>query len=248
MALKTVYIPELGALQQSGVVTIGGEEHRHLAVARVEHGETVELFDGNGAVWDARVVALGKKDTTVEVVARRFCEREPYDLILGLSLIRSAAFEWALEKAVEIGVTRIIPILADRSNTSAARSMDRLERIIVEAAKQSKRRYLPVIEPARKFQEILEFQAASRIAFVERDGLWLEGPRLQGSVLYLVGPEGGWTERELQQFTAAGFYAATLGSGILKAETAAIAGAVLIRYLQQAARTNAEKLNTEMGG
>jgi len=145
-------------------------------------------------------------------------------------MIRIAAFELALEKAVEVGVTRIIPMLAERSNAVPGDRHDRWMRILIEAAKQSKQYYMPVLDPPAKFDEVLRIQATSKILFAERDGGPLKSALSGSPVLYLIGPEGGWSDRELSAASGSGFQAVSLGAAILKAETAAIVGASLIRY------------------
>jgi 16S rRNA (uracil1498-N3)-methyltransferase len=226
MALKSVYLP--GAVVQNGRLEITGEEHHHLVVARAEPGEKVEVFDGSGHMWICEVASLGKRSATLSIQSATVIPGPSIDLILGLALIRNASFELALEKAVEVGVTRIIPINAARSNATGSRS-DRWRRIIVEAAKQSKHFRLPTIDLPIGFNEILTVPAATKILFAGNGGPL--GPALNGSpVLYLIGPEGGWTDPELTLADKAGFRRISLGSGILRSETAAIVAGALIRH------------------
>jgi len=228
MARKSVYLPAPSIDQAT--LRITDEEHRHLVVTRAEPGEVIEVFDGKGSVWDAVVVQVGKHKTIVRVQAAHVVVPPKTELILGLALVRPAAFELALEKVVEVGVTRIIPFAAARSNAVAGNRGERWQRIIVESAKQSKRFYLPQLDPAMKFPQILNLPSQSRILFAEHDGGSLK-PALSGlPVLFLVGPEGGWTDDELVSARSAGFHTVSLGSGILRTETAAIVGASLIRY------------------
>ncbi len=204
MSLRSVYWPAPSF--QNDRIHITGDEHRHLFVARVEKGETLEVFDGNGSVWTAVVESVSKRETIARASQSRHVSPPSLELILAMSMIRIPAFELALEKAVEVGVTRIVPFTAARSNVGAGHRHDRWMRIIIEAAKQSK------------------------ILFAERGGGPLK-PALAGSpVLYLIGPEGGWTDEELTTAGENGFQLVSLGAALLKAETAAIVGAALIRY------------------
>jgi len=232
MAIRSVYIPEPRI--DAGQIRIRDDEHRHLSVARLRVEEPLEIFDGKGNVWDAVTTSIEKRETVVQVQSSRQVAPDPHELILGQSLIRSSAFEYALEKAVETGVTRIIPIVAARSNVKdssrGTHLMERWGRIIVEAAKQSKRYYLPVIEEPRNFEAALDIEARTRIIFAERSGGSLK-PSLCGSpVFYLVGPEGGWTDSEVDSAVKKGFAPVGLGPTILKAETAAVVATALIRY------------------
>ena len=228
MALKSVYLPQ--PVVDGEAIRIGGEEHRHLVVARAEAGENIEIFDGKGSVWSAVVELSSKRETLARITEQRKVGRKPSEVILGLAVIRTAAFELALEKAVEIGITRIVPLTAARSNQGPGHRQDRWNRILVEAAKQSKQYYVPMLDEGKTFQQVLSVPAASRIIFAEHGGGPLR-PALRGfPVLYLIGPEGGWTERESAEAIAAGFQPVSLGSAVLKAETAAIVGGALILY------------------
>lgn len=207
-------------------------------VARAEAGEAVEIFDGKGSVWTAVVESIGKHATIAGIRQSRKVERDKAEVILGLALIRMAAFELALEKAVEVGVSRIVPFPASRSNAVPGNRHDRWLRILIEAAKQSKHYYLPALDLPRSFAETISLTASSKILFAENGGGPLK-PALSGSpVLYLVGPEGGWTDAELVSARSAGFKAVSLGTEILKAETAAIVGGALIRYAISPARAS----------
>jgi len=228
MARKSVYVAEPTVREKR--LHIIDDEHRHLVIARAEPGEELEIFDGKGNVWDAVVETVGKRETVVTITNNRHINRDPVDVMLALALIRHAAFELALEKAVEIGVTRVIPFTAARSNVAPPRRSDRWMRIIIEAAKQSKRYHLPVLEQTVTFDEVIRKPAASKILFAEHNGGSLKSALAGSPVLYLIGPEGGWTDSELSLAREHGWGLVSLGSGILKAETAAIVGAALIRY------------------
>ena len=101
---------------------------------------------------------------------------------------------------------------------------------MIEAAKQSKRYYIPRLDASASFAEVVSVPAASKVLFAERGGGPLKAALTGSPVLYLVGPEGGWTDEELAQAQKSGFIPVSLGDAILKAETAAMVGASLIRY------------------
>jgi 16S rRNA (uracil1498-N3)-methyltransferase len=228
MPLRSVYLPEPSL--QNDRIRITDEEHRHLVVARAEKGELIEIFDGRGNVWSASVESVGKRETVAIVEGVRRESPPRFELILGQAMIRVAAFEMALEKAVEVGVTRIVPFMATRSNVAPGRRHERWSRILIEAAKQSKRYYLPALTSPLAFEQVLSIPAKSKIMFAERGGGPLKSALAGSPVLFLIGPEGGWTDSELVEARDSGFHAVSLGEGILKAETAAIVGASLIRY------------------
>ncbi len=214
----------------SGRLRILGDEHQHLKVARAEVGELVEVFDGNGGVWDAKVESIGKRETIVEILHSRHAGKTLPELILGLSLVKPSAFELALEKAVEVGVTRVVPVIAGRTNAGKNPRSERWMRIIIEAAKQSKRYWLPELDEPVRFESALDIPAATKIVFAERGGGPLKSALAGSPAFFLIGPEGGWTDPELDTAHKRGFTPVGLGDGILRTETAAIVGAALIRY------------------
>src|SRR6187402_1062657 len=184
MAIKSVYLRE--PVIYDAILRIRDEEHRHLSVARTVAGEVIEIFDGRGTVWKATVTSVERRETLARIDEQRQAPPDIHQLVLGLSMIRPAAFELALEKAVETGVSRIIPVLSSRSNVKDAGRRDRFNRIIVEAAKQSKRYYLPVVDEPVSFANVITMEAPTKIVFAERNGRALK-PAIKGSpALYLV--------------------------------------------------------------
>ena len=228
MSLKSVYIPN--PFFHDNRIQIGDEEHHHLVVGRAEKDELIEVFDGKGNVWTVSVESVGKRKTVARLSESRRIPRPSIELILAQAMVRTTAFELALEKAVEIGVTRIVPFSAERSSALSANRQDRWSRIVVEAAKQSKRYSLPQIDPLMKFDQVLSIPAATKIMFAERDGGPLKSALAGSPALYLIGPEGGWTDAEISAARQHGFHTVSLGTAILKAETAAIVGGALIQY------------------
>jgi 16S rRNA (uracil1498-N3)-methyltransferase len=228
MAVKSVYLPDPSI--RNNRIHISGDEHRHLMVARAQPNEFVEVFDGKGGVWTAAVESTRRHETVAHVVESRQIRRDPIELVLALALIRTTAFELALEKVAEVGITRIVPFMAERSNVAAGNKHERWLRILIEAAKQSKQYYLPRLDSLLSFEDVLTIPAVSKILFAERDGRPLKSALAGSPALYLIGPEGGWTDRERSAARDSGFHEVSLGASILKAETAAIIGAALIRY------------------
>lgn len=228
MAVKSVYWPRPDSVGDT--VAVKGEEHRHLRVSRARPGERVELFDGAGRVWDGEVVALDRRRTIVRITGERGVPPPEVDIVLGQSLVRNAAFELALEKAVEVGVTRIVPVRSGRSTDTGGVRHERWQKIIVEAAKQSKHYHLPRLDPVTAFEDLMEFDAPSKAIFAERSDGTLEAAVRAAPVLYLIGPEGGWGDQELQLAETSGFRSVGLGPHILRAETAAIVAGGLIAH------------------
>jgi 16S rRNA (uracil1498-N3)-methyltransferase len=235
VATKSIYAPLVRTpdrrdREDPGVLEIHGDEHRHLAVSRTRPGEEVEVFDGEGRVWPGVVLDRGRERTRVRVGPMRLVRRPKAEIILAQALIRNAALDQILEKAVELGATRIVPFRAERSIPTGQDREIRWQRILVAATKQSKRYHVPRLDPIARLGDVLAMDAASRIVLSERGGARL-GSALSGApVLCLVGPEGGWSEAELAAVGSAGFRDVHLVDGILRAETAAALAVGLVAY------------------
>jgi 16S rRNA (uracil1498-N3)-methyltransferase len=163
-------------------------------------------------------------------------------LTLLLSIFKFDRMEWAIEKCVELGAARIIPVVAQRTEvhlaTAALKRVERWQRIARQASEQSRRASLPEIPQPVKLGEAISAATGHRIVLAESEEQVFLKDALQeitssGEVTLAFGPEGGWTECELKLFLNAGWIAASLGSTILRAETAAIAAtAVALTELQ----------------
>jgi len=230
VAIKSVYAPDAARTITESVLSVEGEEHGHLKVSRAEVGEEVEVFDGAGRVWPGRVIGTGRHRTEVRVGPVRVTPPARAGIVLAQALIAHRAFEWILEKAVELGATSIVPFRAARSNEIGQGRERRWHRIVVEAAKQSKQYRLPALEPVTDLGPVLRIAAASRVFLSEREGGRLKSALTGSPVVCLIGPEGGWTDTEIELIDAAGFLPVHFGDRILRAETAAVVALGLIAY------------------
>jgi 16S rRNA (uracil1498-N3)-methyltransferase len=204
------------------LLAVTGDEHQHLRVARVATGEALEVFDGSGRVWSAEVVGVGRGETRCRLGPSRLAPPPKGEIVLAAALIRNARFEWMIEKAVELGVSRIVPFEAERSNERARGRQARWERMAVEAAKQSSQYRVPVIEPVRTLDHVLPTPAASRIVLDEGGGGRMADALEGFPAMCLVGPEGGWSSGELERIGAAGWRPVHFRGRTLRAETAAV--------------------------
>lgn len=226
---------------QSGRARITGPDAHHLTrVLRVEPGQQFEISD-NQNVYLAKVESA-RKDLVSFVVRDRLPVPEPVVRVTLLAgLIRFERFEWIIEKATELGVQRIVPLETERTEKGLRKAAEkrsvRWNRIAREASEQSRRARLPEIGVAVGLADVLGVEPGYRYMLEEAQGAQNAAPmlaalpaaRLAGDrVALLLGPEGGWTDRERQQITAAGWCAVSLGQEILRAETAAIAGLAII--------------------
>lgn len=225
-------------------ITLDGDEAHHLArVLRLGEGDHVFVFDGEGSEWECEITSVGKRETGLAILCQLENEVEsPLNLTLAQALIKGDKFDWVVQKATELGVTRIVPLLTEHSDVKLgkARAEERAEnrlqrwrRISMEALKQSGRRHLvEIVEPIR-FADFCESNPpGTNLIFSERGGRRLhEMTNNLMPVSLSIASEGGWSERELQAAEASNFIAVHLGARILRTETAAIAAVTLAQYL-----------------
>jgi len=218
---------------------MAGETAHHLGrVLRAEPGQLYELSDGK-RVWLARIEEV-QRDRVEFSLAEELASGEPlFQTALLLSIVKFDAFEFALEKATELGVSRIVPLVAARSEKSllaaAPKRAERWKKILLEASQQSRRLGIPELAPLTKLEAALSSHSGRlKILLSERP----EAPSLRGilegqnpaAAVLAIGPEGGWADAELQRAETHGFREASLGRLILRAETAVIAALASLNY------------------
>lgn len=203
-------------------VTITGEEFHHAArVVRVRAGEEVELFDGQGNAASGLVQSLGTNELVVSIVAKIDAREAKTAIDLAMAIIQLEKFEMVLQKATELGVRSIIPMETDRQEIRKERyqgKQERWEKIIFEATKQCGRAVIPKLEQTASFDDVM--QRENKIVF-DADTPAHSVVSAQ-SVVLLIGPEGGWSDRELSEAKRHDCAFERLGSRRLRAETAAI--------------------------
>jgi 16S rRNA (uracil1498-N3)-methyltransferase len=227
MARRLFFVPEV----RHGRAELHGEAAKHLTkVLRVERGQIYQISD-NEHLWLAEVEAAHKE--TVEFRVKEPLPPPPVEPAIDLfpALIKFDHFEWMIEKATELGVARVQPVIAERSDAgldrAAEKRMERWRKIALEASQQSRRVRLPVIEPPLPLARAVAAAGSRLIADEEHTTPGL--PRnLQPPVSILIGPEGGWTARERE--LCRDWTPVSLGSTILRAETAAVAAIALTRF------------------
>jgi 16S rRNA (uracil1498-N3)-methyltransferase len=208
---------------------LAGDEARHLAaVMRAGKGDEVTLFDGSGTEFTGRVSAIRKQVVDLTIVERREISRElPLELTLAVALPKGDRQKWLVEKATELGVTRLVPLVTERGVAQPVESaLDRLRRSVIEASKQCGRNVLLQIAPAAKAAQFFaQAPSAAQRIIADPGGAPLSTVvAAETNVLIAaIGPEGGFTVDELYAARVFGWYAASLGPRILRVETAAIA-------------------------
>jgi len=217
-----------------------GDQAQHLSrVLRAQAGMEFDVV-ADGRAWLARIASIDRD--SVQFTLLRELETPPaLPVTLLLSIFKFDRMEWAVEKAVELGCSRILPIIAERTEKhlaqAAGKRVERWRRLALEAAKQSRRSDLPEIaDPSRLAASLAVGEAPTPLRILlsetEEDQPLLR--IIQGNaqaaegVTLAVGPEGGWTAAEVALFTGAGWQSATLGSRILRVETAVIAALAIV--------------------
>ncbi len=216
---------------------IGDDAHHLVRVLRVEAGQRYEISDG-ASVYLATVAEARKSRVVFDVGDRVPLKPMPVRLTLAFALIKFDRLEWILEKGTEAGVEVFLPVLAERSEKglekAAAKRSERWERVIMEAAQQSRRDALPVLRQPVLLRDAAGVEADVRLLLDEAPGVT---PMLSAlpvplepaaHVALMLGPEGGWTDDERLMLTTAGWIPVSLGPQILRAETAAVAGVCVL--------------------
>lgn len=209
-----------------------GAHADHLVrVLRARVGQEFDIV-ANGVVRRGVVVALA--DSLVDFELGEEIPAQPAAIRLGLllAIFKFDRMEWAIEKCTELGVTRIVPVIARRTDShlveASAKRAERWRRIALQASEQSRRASPPEIADPIKLREAMALPAGLKIVLSEaEEQSQLRDIQPTGEVLLAVGPEGGWTEDELELLQKNGWLSASLGPTILRAETAAIAATAI---------------------
>jgi len=222
-----------------GIAVIEGETAHHLGrVLRAQEGQLYELSDGE-KVWLGRITKIMRD--TVEFALQEQLEalRPALDVALFLAIVKFDSFEWAIEKATELGVTTIVPLAAARSEKpllhAAEKRAARWQKILAEASQQSRRLRMPVLDPlTRPGQAFSRVDDGIKLLLSEKSGTppmrkLLTGQRATRATI-AIGPEGGWTDDELELAAKAGFQHVSLGKLILRTETAVVAALASLNY------------------
>ena len=220
-----------------GRLTLAGDEARHLArVRRVGAGEVVVTFDGRGAAWRAEVRGIGRDRVELAVLGPADPGRvASCDLTLATALPKGDRVDWLVEKATELGVARLMPLLTERSVVDPrAGKLDRLRRLVVEAAKQCGRARLMEIADPAPWPDLVG-RDSTPIRLIAHPGgspasAWPRAGTTRAATL-AIGPEGGFTDAEVDAARAAGWVPAGLGATLLRIETAGLAGAAVLLSL-----------------
>ncbi|HEX5444216.1 MAG TPA: RsmE family RNA methyltransferase [Pirellulales bacterium] len=212
----------------------GDEAHHLTKVMRAKPGDEIIVFDGGGCEWRARVAAVQRGEIALELLERHEMDRElGVAVTLAIALPKGDRQRWLVEKSVELGVRRLVPLITDRGVAQPVdNALSRLRRTVVEASKQCGRNRLMEIAAPQPWTGFCAAVAAPGEHRVMADpsgsedvGNLLAGwrtSRVASSLVFAVGPEGGWTEGERHSAASHGLQMVSLGPRILRVETAAL--------------------------
>ncbi|MGE0625178.1 MAG: 16S rRNA (uracil(1498)-N(3))-methyltransferase [Pseudomonadales bacterium] len=232
-------LPALAAVAEPGTgtaVTLSSEQAHYLGrVLRLKPGEEVGLFDGRGREWGARLVSISSREASAEIVCLTRSEPAPEPLVLVQAWLKGSAMDTVVQKAVELGVTGIRLLSADRSNVKLderrlANKIAHLNRVARSAVEQCESLWLPELSCVNGLRTLLDTPADSRVLFLDPGAPPLSAGSNPAPITLVVGPEGGWSEAERRLALAdPAVTAAGLGDLTLRAETAPLAALAAIR-------------------
>jgi 16S rRNA (uracil1498-N3)-methyltransferase len=241
--LKRFYLAE--KVQTQSEVVISGSDARHMVkVLRLKPGDKVVVFDGSGFDYEAEIISTSSE--TVGASIKKKCPSKPESrarITVAQAMLKGKKMDTLIRQATELGIAKWIPFNAERSipKLNQKRRSDRLERwqtIVKESLKQSRRGELTKISPITSFKEMLTLGQPNQVKVVfwenatePLEKLIQEYPENSRTICIVLGPEGGFTKKEIETARSMDFKPASLGSRILRAETAALSACVLMQYV-----------------
>ena len=231
--MNLFYTPDIA----SSYYSLNEEESRHCQkVLRLHEGDVIHLTNGKGTLYEAQIVDARSRQVGVEVISRQenYAKRN-YRLHVAVAPTKNIdRFEWFLEKATEIGVDEITPLICEHSERRQLR-IDRLEKIITSAVKQSLKAYHPVLHPLADYKKFIAAKNEGQLFIAhleENDPVLLQNVYIKGSgTTILIGPEGDFSDAEILTALKASYQCVSLGNSRLRTETAAIVACHTIEIL-----------------
>jgi 16S rRNA (uracil1498-N3)-methyltransferase len=230
---------------EKGMLKVEGEEVKHIRkVLRLRAGDEIAVFDGLGKEFEGMIVEEGLSSVVIRIQNVYSSKGDsPLEVTLAQSLLKGEKMDYLIQKATELGIQEIIPFLSSRSvplleKSGRLKRHHRWERIAVEASKQCGRSVVPKIESLQDYSEILRRTSPNTLLLIlwEREGTRLkeilERSEERKKIFFVIGPEGGFSQEEVEEAKRAGFIPVTLGRRILRAETASLCFLSILQYEQ----------------
>jgi len=237
MRIPRFYCPELDSA--SNTLDLPITAHRHaVQVLRMKQGDPLVIFNGGGLEYEAILAQVTKRSSSVRLTHKIATNNEsPIEITLLQGISRGERMDYALQKAVELGVTRIIPVVTARcnvqlSNGRAEKKLAHWQGIMVSACEQSGRNVLPELCSIMPLEQALEqSDVVCRLVLDPLAELGFTQLKQQDNVVLLIGPEGGLNEGEIQQANVSGFQSIRFGPRVLRTETATVAVLAVIQTM-----------------
>lgn len=232
MRLHRFFVAQTISASQNNTVSDQSLAHQLMRVFRLHSGDKAIFFDGLGFEYESEIVSLNRDHVSFHVIEKRliklFSDRK---VSVVLSLIKKDNFEWAIQKCTELGVSEFIPVISERSEKKGFNT-ERAKKIAIEACEQSGRGVIPIIHEPMSFKYFLEKEKRTMIAF-HTSGKNFDPKNVSDKkdIVVCIGPEGGWSDIEIEAFKKKGAEILEIHAPILRAETAAIAVAALFLLL-----------------
>lgn len=237
------YCPDI-----ADTLTLGEEDSKHcVRVMRMAEGDTIEVVDGNGTLYTCRITMAHPKRCAIEVLDKEVqTPHWGHRIVLAIAPTKNLdRIEWLVEKCVEMGIDRIIPLRCHNSERTVLKT-ERLKKIMVAAMKQSLKATLPQLDEMTPLEQVVAepFEGTRCIAYCdamlprEQRRTLADVYRPGCDVMVLIGPEGDFSPDEVQAATTAGFIPVTLGESRLRTETAGLMAVAAVHALDQSAKFN----------
>lgn len=233
--MRRFYAPRESFTGQN--IVLGSDETRHLRdVLRLSVGDEVSVLDGEGGEFACEIVEVGKRSASLRVISNTqpSSPESSLKLTLAVAILKHDRFDLVIQKAVELGVSKLIPLEVKRFDVPVRdgyKRLDRWKRIALEATKQCGRARLMSIETPVRFTEVIaDADPKTTFLFSERNGKGLPAKFSDNELTAVIGPVGGWDDTELEMAAKRDIPIVTLGGRILRAETAAISIATILQH------------------
>ncbi|MEP7039726.1 MAG: 16S rRNA (uracil(1498)-N(3))-methyltransferase [Acidobacteriota bacterium] len=232
--MRRFYAPAENFKEQN--VTLSLEETRHLRdVLRLREGAEIHIFDGFGREYLCAVEKIAKRETELKIIKEvsPSAPESNLDLTLAVALLKGEKFDLVIQKAVELGVKKFVPlntIRADVKIKDGEKKLERQRKIIIDATKQCGRATLMDIDAPVDFQQFISSAKGEKILFAEKDGESFSAIKIAEKITAVIGSEGGWETSEIESARKKNFQIITFTGRILRAETAAISIAAILQH------------------
>jgi 16S rRNA (uracil1498-N3)-methyltransferase len=228
--LNLFYQPEI----PNGVFTLSPDESKHvIKVLRLKEGDRIDITDGKGVFYEAQITHPDSLKCVFAVQSTRAQARKAFRIHIAIAPTKNTdRIEWFVEKTVELGIDHISFILCANSERKSLK-LDRLEKVAISAMKQSRQAWLPQLTPLLPLKDVLVSDVKQKfIAFVDnQNSQHLKSAPAGGDYLVLVGPEGDFSQEELQRAQERGFQKVSLGNNRLRTETAGLAACHILNLI-----------------